>query len=179
MEHSARITVLGVGNPIMGDDGVGITLLEALMQVDAGPGLPGGPRLEFVDGGTAGMSLLPMVESSGSLLVLDAVAVPGDAGTVVHLTGDQLPRLLTSKLSPHQIGLLDVLAGARLLGTEPPRIAVVGVVPADVDLCVGLTPQVAAAVPVAVALAERVLRDWVSQDARLAATETAAAVAQP
>lgn len=154
-------TVLGIGNPIMGDDGIGIVLLEKLMA--AGLERPG-RLVEFIDGGTIGMSLLPIVEDAGSLLVLDAVAAADPPGTLVHLTGDQLPRLLLAKLSPHQVGLLDVLACARLSGMEPERIAVVGLTPGDVDLRVGLTPGVAAGVPQAVALAQRVLRTWWDAD---------------
>lgn len=149
----ARATVLGIGNPLMGDDGVGITLLEQLMRLDLGQ------DVELVDGGTIGLSLLPIVLDAESLLVLDAVAGPSE-GTVVKLSGDQLPRLLRTKLSPHQVGLLDVLASARLLGQEPSRIAVVGVVPAYVDMHVGLSSKVAAALPQALELAQRVLRDW-------------------
>ncbi|CAN5210649.1 HyaD/HybD family hydrogenase maturation endopeptidase [soil metagenome] len=157
-------TVLGIGNPLMGDDGVGITLLDELM---ANPlRIPGRP-VEFVDGGTIGMSLLPLVLDAGSLLVLDAVA-DGAPGTVVQLSGDQLPRLLRMKLSPHQVGLLDVLASARLLGSEPSRVAVVGIAPAYVDMRLGLSPEVAAAVPQALATASRVLRDWSLADAEAA-----------
>lgn len=149
----AGVTVLGIGNPLMGDDGVGITLLEQLMRLDLGE------DVELVDGGTIGLSLLPMVLDARSLLVLDAVAGPA-AGTVIQLSGDQLPRLLRTKLSPHQVGLLDVLASARLLGQEPSRIAVIGVVPAYVDMRVGLSPEVEAAVPRALELAQHVLRQW-------------------
>jgi hydrogenase maturation protease len=151
-------TVLGIGNPIMGDDGIGIVLLEELMA--AGLQRP----VDFIDGGTIGMSLLPAVEDSGSLLILDAVGGPGPGGTLVHLTGDQLPRLLAGKISPHQVGLLDVLACARLSGREPDRIAVVGLTPGDIDVRVGLTPGVAAAVPRAVTLAQQVLAAWWDAD---------------
>lgn len=151
-------TVLGIGNPIMGDDGLGIVLLEQLMAVSLER------PVDFIDGGIIGMSLLPVVEDAGSLLVLDAVSEPGSSGMLVHLTGDQLPRLVRGKISPHQVGLLDVLAGARLRGTEPDRIAVVGVTPRDIDLRVGLSPPVAAAVPQAVALARQVLRAWWEED---------------
>lgn len=146
-------TVLGIGNPLMGDDGVGITLLEGLMSLDLEQ------DVEFVDGGTIGLSLLPLVLDAGSLLVLDAVSDPVP-GTVVHLSGDQLPRLLHMKLSPHQVGLLDVLAICRLLGSEPSRIAVVGIAPAFVDMRLGLSPEVGAAVPQALDLARRVLCEW-------------------
>jgi hydrogenase maturation protease len=166
-------TVLGIGNPIMGDDGIGIVLLEQLMS--AGLERP----VEFIDGGTIGMSLLPAVEDSGSLLILDAVAGPGPGSTVVHLTGDQLPRLLVGKLSPHQVGLLDVLACARLSGREPDRIVVVGLTPDDIDVRVGLSPAAAAAVPRAVALARQVLAGWWAADDAHAAGRAVEAGAQP
>jgi hydrogenase maturation protease len=150
--------VLGIGNPIMGDDGIGITLLEALMAV----GLE--RPVEFVDGGTIGMSLLPLVEDCGSLLILDAVAGDGPPGTLVCLSGDQLPRLISAKLSAHQVGLLDVLTGARLRGTEPDRIAVVGLVPGDIALRVGLTPAVVAGIEQAILMAGQVLRAWWDAD---------------
>lgn len=152
-------TVLGIGNPIMGDDGIGIAVLAELMAT----GLE--QPVEFIDGGTIGMSLLPAVEDAGSLLVLDAVTGSGPPGTLVHLVGDQLPRLIRGKISQHQVGLLDVLAGARLRGTEPDRLAVVGLVPGDVSLRVGLSPEVAAAIGSATALARQVLRQWWAQDA--------------
>lgn len=157
-------TVLGIGNPIMGDDGIGIVLLGELMA--AGLERP----VEFADGGTIGMSLLPLVEDAGSLLILDAVATDEPPGTLVHLTGDQLPRLIRAKISAHQVGLLDALAGARLRGIEPDRIAVVGITPADINIRVGLTPVVSASIGQAVGLARHVLRDWWREDDARAAS---------
>jgi len=150
------VTVLGVGNPIMGDDGVGLELLAAVRATCPGP------RVEFVDGGTGGLELLPVVQDAQRLLVLDAVA-GATPGQVVELAGDQIPRLLSAKLSPHQVGLLDVFAAARLLGREPATVAVVGIVPEAVDLRLGLTPAVAAALPQAAALARAVVARWLDE----------------
>ena len=146
-------TVLGVGNPIMGDDGVGVELLACVRAA-----LPD-PRIEYVDGGTYGMELLPVLQSARRLLILDAVSgtTPGE---VVELPGDQIPRLLATKLSPHQLGLLDIFAAARLLGTEPEEVTVVGIVPEFVDVQVGLTPAIAASLPAATAKAISVLKQW-------------------
>lgn len=154
----AAVTVLAVGNTIMGDDGLGPAVLAALSS-----SRPADPRVCLVDGGTLGMSLLPVIQDARRLLVLDAVDVPGDPGDVVCLEGDQLPRLLSSKLSPHQVGLLDILTCARLLGNEPELIAVVGIVPGSVDLALELSAAVAAAVPRAAASASALIEDWLSE----------------
>ena len=151
------ITVLGIGNPIMSDDGVGLEILEQLRAHYTDQ-----QHLEFVDGGTSGMELLPTIQDAESLLVLDALAptAHSNPGDVVTLIGDQIPRLLNSKLSPHQVGLLDLLSAARLLGTEPRRVAVVGVVAESTELHVGLTPTVTRALPGAVAEAQTLLDEW-------------------
>lgn len=151
------MTVLAVGNEIMGDDGVGPALLAGLA-----PRWADDPRVELVAGGTDGLALLPVVEDAARLLILDAVAAEGPPGTVVELHGDQVPRLLGQKLSPHQVGLLDVLVAARLLGREPAEVAVVGIVPASVELAVGLDPAVAAALPDALAAADAVVAAWLT-----------------
>jgi hydrogenase maturation protease len=137
----------------MGDDGVGLELLAALQA--ARPDV----RIDYVDGGTGGMELLPVVQDARRLLILDAVA-GGGAGTVHTFGGDHLPRLLAAKLSPHQVGLLDVFAAARLLGLEPDEVEVVGIVPESVDLRVGLSEPVAAAVAAGTVAATAVLDAW-------------------
>ena len=147
------ITVLGVGNPIMGDDGVGLEVLAAVQAARPDP------RIEYVDGATGGMELIPVVQDADRLLILDAVAGPRP-GQVQRLTGDQLPRLLSSKLSPHQVGLLDVLSACRLLGREPSVVEVVGVTPVKVDLQYGLTETVQQAVAEATSQACQVIDDW-------------------
>jgi len=151
------ITVLGVGNPIMGDDGTG---LELLAGVQAAMGDVTG--VEFVDGGTGGMELIPVVEDAARLLVLDAVA--GDVpGQVKVLTGDQVVRMLSLKLSPHQVGLLDVFTATRLLGREPEEIIIVGIVPELVDLKLGLSTPVQASLPDAVSKAVAQVKTWLGQ----------------
>ena len=167
------ITVLGVGNPIMGDDGTGLELLASLekacrdvMYAPDGSPVPRTVNdIEFVDGGTGGMELLPVVQDADRLLVLDAVA-GRTPGQVMVLSGDQIPRLLATKLSPHQVGLLDIFAAARLLGREPGTVMVVGIVPELVDLQLGLTPVVSQALPEATARAVEVITDWLADNSK-------------
>ena len=154
-DGNRSITVLGVGNPIMGDDGIGLALLSAVRQARSDP------RVNYVDGGTGGMELLPVVQDAGRLLVLDAVAGPMP-GAVARLGGDQVPRMLSSALSPHQVGLLDVFTAARLLGREPERIEVVGVTPESVELGLDLSAPVSAALTEATAQACAILDEWLT-----------------
>ena len=107
------------------------------------------------------MELLPTVQDAKRLLILDAVAGP-KPGQVVHLTGDQVPRMLSVKLSPHQVGLLDVMTSARLLGREPEEVQVVGVTPELVDLRLGLSQSVEQALDEATAKATEVLDAWMA-----------------
>lgn len=164
----ARFTVLAVGNPIMGDDGIGLEILAGLQQL-----LPTRPawqaaqkagELALLEGGTGGMELVPVVQEAAQLLILDSVA-PGNGrtpGQALHLSGDHVPRLLSMKISPHQVGLLDILTSARLTGKEPRVLEVVGVVSENVDLRLGLTESARSGIPRAVELAAEILDSWLS-----------------
>jgi hydrogenase maturation protease len=148
--------VLGLGNPLLTDDGVGLVLLDALRAAG-----PWGGDVELVDGGTWGLSLLPVLADHARVLVLDAVRAGADPGTVLRGGGADIPRLYRFPLSPHQIDLAEVLGAAELLGAVPEHVEVVGVQPASVDgPCLTLTRDVAAAVPRALGEAMAVLAAW-------------------
>jgi hydrogenase maturation protease len=129
--------VIGLGNPIMADDGLGIAALERLRE---GWTLPESVRL--VDGGTWGMNLLPLVEEASELLLLDAIDRGGPVGELVVLEREQVPRFLGLKLSPHQIDLREVLALAELRGGLPAKLVAMGLQPARVEMFSGLSPGV-------------------------------------
>lgn len=149
-----KTTVLGIGNPIMSDDGVGIAVFSLLSDAKV-------PGVHYVEGGTSGMEILPEIQDAKRLLVVDGINDPDEhPGTVLVLEGDQLPRLRKNALSPHQVGLLDLLSVARLLGQEPEEVVVVGVVAKDARLHVGLSDAVAAAVPAATRAAQDILDRW-------------------
>lgn len=151
-----RTTVLGVGNPLLEDDGVGLVLLAALQARAGDPG-----PVRYLDGGTWGLSLLPDITETDRLLVLDAVRTGSEPGTVVVGRDDDIPRLYSRPPSPHQIDLREVLGAAELLGALPATITVVGVEPLRTEgLHVGLSDPVAAAVPLATETAADILRSW-------------------
>lgn len=153
---ASGVLVLGVGNPIMGDDGVGQRLLEVLAA--RVPALAG---VEFLDAGTLGLMLLPQVERCGALLALDAAQLGAAPGDVRVFEGDAFDGFLKSaRSSVHELGLRDLVDAARLTGSLPQRRALVGVQPAQIGWGTNLSPPVAAAVPAAVEAARQVLERW-------------------
>lgn len=133
--------VIGLGNPLMGDDGAGLAVLERLREEWL---LPDG--VELVDGGTWGMNLLPIIEGCPCVLLLDAIDTGSAPGTLTVLERRDIPRYFQLKLSPHQIDLREVLGLAELRGKLPERLVAIGVQPARVELGAELSPPVAGAV---------------------------------
>jgi len=141
------ILVLGLGNILLSDEGVGVRIVEAL---DAGHELPDG--IEVLDGGTSGMDLLDAVAERDCLIVADAVNADRPPGRVIRLEDDEIRMLFELRYSPHQLGLSDLLAALRLIGKAPRRVVVVGVVPQSLSLGMELSPAVAAGRDVAVGM---------------------------
>lgn len=163
IDPARRTLVIGLGNPLMGDDGVGLAVLE---QLRLGWEVP--PEVELVDGGTWGMNLLPLIEGCDRVLLLDAIRTGRAPGTVVALSGDAVPRGFDHKLSPHQIDLREVLGLAMLRGTLPPELAAIGVEPASVAMGITLSPEADAAIPLVVDHAVHWLETFGHRCARLA-----------
>ncbi|MCL2344685.1 MAG: HyaD/HybD family hydrogenase maturation endopeptidase [Desulfobulbus sp.] len=139
---SLKTVVLGIGNILLSDEGVGVRVIEAL----AGDG--GWPAaVELIDGGTCGMELLDQLENLDLLVVVDCVRGGRPAGTPVALRGAAVPVFFRTRLSPHQIGLSDVLANLELLGKAPRETVIIGIEPASLALGMELTPTVAARLP--------------------------------
>lgn len=147
--------VIGVGSPLMGDDGLGLAALEALRA-----GWTFEPELELMDGGTWGMNLLPFIETVPRVLILDAIRAGGEAGGFVRLEDDEIPRFFATKLSPHQIDLKEVLALAELRGTLPESTIVLGLEPAVVEMSASLSAPVRAGLPALVAHVLEQLERW-------------------
>lgn len=128
--------VLGLGNPLMGDDGVG---LAALARLREGWHLD---DVELVDGATWGLALLPVIEDATRLILVDAIAAGEQPGTVVVLERERLPIYLSRKLSPHQVDLRDALAVAEWRGLLPADVVAIGIQPERVALGTELSPVV-------------------------------------
>jgi len=134
------ILVLGVGNILLSDEAIGVRLVEALAQRFHLP-----ENVEVLDGGTAGMELMEAMANREHLIIADAVVTRKEApGTVVLLRDNEVPTLFCNKISPHQLGLSDVLSALRFTGEFPQKLTLVGVTPASLEPHIGLTPVVAA-----------------------------------
>jgi hydrogenase maturation protease len=147
--------VIGLGNPLMGDDGLG---LAALARLREGWELP--PGIELVDGGTWGMNLLPVIEDAEQVLLLDAVDAGAAPGTLHVIERAKLPRYLAAKLSPHQVDLRDVLALAELRGTLPADTVAIGLQPAMVELSNDISDLLRIRLDDMVEAAVRRLKEW-------------------
>ncbi|WP_298134909.1 hydrogenase maturation protease [Acidiferrobacter sp.] len=149
--------VLGLGNVLQQDDGVGV---HALRWLKEDPSIA--QIAEFVDGGTVSFILLETIQTSASLIVVDAVALDGVPGDVRVFEGDDMDRILrrTQAGSVHEVSLSEVLDMARLCGSLPPRRALIGVQPQSITWGSALSGPVHAAVPRVVAAVHEVLRGW-------------------
>ena len=137
-----QVVVLGVGNLLLSDEGVGVHAIAAL---ERDFDFPDGVRC--VDGGTSTQELLGDLEDLDHLIVLDAVAAGFAPGSMIRLEGKSVPQAFTTKLSPHQIGIADLLAMLTFTGHAPKRVLLLGVEPAVLTLSMDLSPGVAARLP--------------------------------
>jgi hydrogenase maturation protease len=143
--------VIGIGNVLLQDEGVGIHLVLELERQVADRWLDVPPGTRFVDGGTLGLELLPMIAGASTLVLVDAVNLGLPPGSVAVLRGDAIEGTLTGHVSPHQVGVADLVAAARLTGVMPEASSLVGIQPAAIEIGLDLTSAVDAAVPAALA----------------------------
>lgn len=152
---TGRKIVLGLGNTLNRDEGLGVhalSLLTGRLQLR--------PDVEAVDGGTLGLNLLPLVEEASHLLLLDAVDAGRAPGTVVELRKDQIPLYTGIKLSQHQATFQEVLGLANFRDRLPEHLHLVGAQPVDLSLGTALSPEITAVLPTIVERAVGVLAHW-------------------
>jgi len=152
---SRHILVLGLGNALMQDEGLGVHALRRLLSSYCFP-----EYVELLDGGTMGLALLPYVAETTDLLILDCVHAAHAPGTLVRLEGPDIHKALSLKMSIHQVGLQDLLTANSLAGTSPENIVVWGIQPGSVDWGVELTPVVEGSVDRLLQAVVQELRAW-------------------
>ena len=125
--EDVKILVLGVGNLVHSDDGLGVHAIQSLSE---DPRIPS--DVVLMDGGTQGLSLLPHISAFQRLLVIDAVDVGEKPGTLIRVEGKALEHL-PGKASVHQLGFADLMVALELLGESPEEIVLLGVQPLSTE----------------------------------------------
>lgn len=151
----ASILVLGLGNTLLQDEGLGVQAAHRLQETAHLP-----DEVLVLDGGTLGLDLLPYFNDATHVLILDAVEMNAAPGTPVRLEGQQIPAALAAKLSMHQVGLQDLLAACSFRGRVPEKLVLLGLQPAMVDWGLELTTPIATALPGLVQSAITELEAW-------------------
>jgi hydrogenase maturation protease len=150
--------VLGFGNVLLSDDGAGVHLVERL-RLELGP-----DAADLIDAGTLSFSLLPYIEATTSMLIIDAVELDAAPGTIALFEGLTMDQFLSStrRRSAHEVGLIDLLDMARIRDCLPPRRALMCLQPARIDWGEQLSSPVAAALPEAARQTVELLQRWKS-----------------
>jgi len=137
--------VVGIGNLLLKDEGVGIHLAQAL------EGIPSPIEFEVIDGGTS-PDLLPLLEGVDKLVIVDAAKGSGEPGDIYRFTLDEINLEVKGITSVHQIGLLETLRVMKSLGTEPQKTVIIGVEPKEIDWGLELSPEVERKMPEIIAM---------------------------
>jgi len=131
MTESPELLILGLGNVLLGDDGLGAA---AVARLERGYNIPPGVRV--ADGGTLGLALLGLFAESEHVILVDAIRVDAPPGTSVRVDGDEVAPAVRERLSPHQVGVADLLDAARLIDSFPASVTLLGLVPERMDLSI-------------------------------------------
>ena len=153
--HPADVTILGVGNVILTDEGFGVRAAEYLDHHYTFP-----DNVQIVDGGTLGIELTEYVTGTNKLLVIDSINGGAEPGTVFRFHNDAIMEHFQDKLSAHEVGIQDVLALLTVTGHKIPEVIVIGAQPFDLEAGVGLSDGIQALLPQIVEQILKDLRDW-------------------
>jgi hydrogenase maturation protease len=152
--------ILGLGNALLADEGVGVEVIRRLKAE-----LAHRDDLRFLDGGTLSFTLAGAIADSGRLIVVDAAALGAAPGTVRVLEGDAMDRQLRTRgKGVHEVSLGDLMDMARLTASLPARRAIVGIQPSKIDWGAQLTPTLEVAVPTAMAAVRDLIARWDAED---------------
>jgi len=152
---ATRTLVLGLGNTLRSDDGVGAHVVEALTALKTGR------NVTLRDGGTIGLALLSEIEESGALIAIDAAELGAEPGTVRVFAGaDMDGQLRGKKQTAHEVALADLIAAARLSGHMPPRCALVAIQPGSTEWGLSPTEPIRSAIPTACSAVLSLVEDW-------------------
>jgi len=136
-----RILILGIGNLLQSDEGLGVHIVNQIAQNVEIP-----EDVEVIDGGTAGFDLLPLMKGREKIIIVDALIVDDEPGSIYRFKPEQI-RSARTRFSLHDVGIIEIIELLKLLG-ENPDIEIIGVVPEDITtLNMDITPRVRESIP--------------------------------
>lgn len=150
-----HITILGIGNTLYTDEGLGVHALSSLEEIYSMD-----EQVQLIDGSTDGMSLLGPVEDTDYLIVIDAINAGKDGGSIIELHGDEIPAYYGIKMSIHQLGFQEVLLAAKLREKFPKHIAMFGMQPTSLELGIGISETNEAQLPELIKLVVQQVDQW-------------------
>jgi len=159
MDKKKDILVLGIGNTMLRDEGIGVRVAEKMMKMS----LP--PEVEVMDGGIKGLDLLYFIEGRKKVIVVDAVKADAPPGTLFRFTDNDLAAKRGTLRSAHGIDFSDVIALARFTGTKPAEVIFLGIEPADLSVSLELSPKIEEMIPVLINLVMKEIDAYLSQQA--------------
>ena len=125
----SRIAIIGLGNILLQDEGIGIHVVQYLQQSYSFH-----PKIELIDGGTAGLELIPYFEENDKIIIVDAVDFGKEPGFIGSFKNDEILHLFKEKISLHHLGLSDLLGDLKLHNIYPQQIYLFGMQPAHMDI---------------------------------------------
>ncbi len=135
-----RIVVIGVGNLLLKDEGIGIHAVQALQELE----LP--PDVKLIDGGTS-PDLIAYTRAGDKLIIVDAARAGGEPGTIYRFKPEDLAAERASLASAHEMGVVENLKLISLTGNEPGEIVIIGIEPGEIEFGTELSPELQQKVP--------------------------------
>ena len=150
-----QITILGIGNTLYTDEGLGVHALAVLQNKYSMD-----PQVLLIDGSTDGMSLLGPVKDTDYLIIIDAINAGKEGGHIIELHGNDIPAYYGIKMSIHQLGFQEVLLASKLRERYPKNIVMIGMQPTSLELGIGLSETNEAQLPEMFKLIEQQVNKW-------------------
>ena len=133
-----NILIMGIGNILLQDEAAGVRAVEEFARRYDTPA-----SVELLDGGTSGIELLQHIQGRDVLMLIDVVRNGEPHGTLSRFEGDAVPSLFQNKISPHQLGLSDLLATARLMDSMPEKVILYGIEPKTIETGLEMSAEIA------------------------------------
>jgi len=151
-----KILVMGIGNTLLQDDGVGVHVTELFKSTGEH-----GPNLDVLDGGTIGLSLLPEIEEADAVIIVDASEIGERPGAMQIFRNQEIDQQLSGKRrSVHEVALYDLFSAAAIRGRSPRERVLIAIQPASTEWGLDPTPEVKATIPLACEAITSLTRRW-------------------